>query len=494
MTALLVLPVLIPLATAALSLMLWRHASAQRTLGLAGSGALLAASIAIFIAVRREGVIATQIGAWPAPFGITLVVDLFSAIMLLLAGITGLAGAVYASGAMRVRTGAMSYFPLLNALLAGVCGAFITGDLFNMYVWFEVMLISSFVLQAAGGERSQLEGGLKYMTLNLISSMLFLSATGLLYSITGTLNFAHLAGRIAGHPNSEWITALALTLMVAFGIKAAIFPVFFWLPAAYPTAPIAVSAVFAGLLTKVGVYALIRVFTLLFVGDVGLTHGLVLALAGFTMITGVFGAITQQDVRRILSFHIISQIGYMIMGLGLYTTLAVAGSIFYIAHHIIVKTNLFLIAGLIAKYRGSFDLKRVGGVAKTHPLVAAFFLIAALSLAGMPPLSGFFAKLMLLREGLREEAYIVTAAALIAGILTLYSMSKIWAEAFWKAPPEDAESGDAPRGMVVPVAIMAAMTVTIGLSVEPLFQLSYAAAEQLMNPAPYISAVLGASR
>ena len=498
MKPLLILPIVIPLLTAALSLLAWRWRVWQRRLGITGAAALFAVSVGLFASVRGGGIQSVQIGNWPAPFGITLVADLFSAIMVVLAGLMGLAVAVYSTASVDLRRESFGYYPLVNILLMGVCGAFLTGDIFNLYVWFEVMLIASFVLLALGGERDQMEGAFKYVTLNLLSSALFLAAVGILYGVTGTLNMADLA-RLLPQMNQSTglLTTLAMLFLVAFGIKAAAFPLFFWLPASYHTPPVAVSALFAGLLTKVGVYALIRVFTLIFVQDTAYTHSLILLVAALTMVTGVLGAVAQNEFRRILSFHIVSQIGYMLMGLGLFTPLGVAGSVFYIVHHIIVKTNLFLISGLAHRFSGSSELKHMGGLYHSRPALAVLFLIPALSLAGMPPLSGFFAKLALLQAGLEAGRYLVVAVALGVGLLTLFSMTKIWGEAFWKARPEEAgeihgETHSGGTGLLfAPVILLAAMTLLIGLVAEPLVRLAMETSAQLMNPQGYIRAVLG---
>jgi multicomponent Na+:H+ antiporter subunit D len=494
-TLLLTLPLLIPFTTATLSLLAWRRRRVQRALGVAGAAALLAAAAALLVAISREGIQAVQIGGWPAPFGITLVADLFSAIMVGLGSLMGLAVAVYSLATIDARREAFGYYPLLQLLLMGVGGAFLTGDIFNLYVWFEVMLIASFVLLALGGERAQLEGAIKYVTLNLLSSALFLVAVGVLYGTVGTLNMADLSRKLHDGVPPALGTALAMLFLIAFGIKAGIFPLFFWLPASYHTPPVAISALFAGLLTKVGVYALIRVFTLLFVQDVGYTHSLILTVAGLTMVTGVLGAVAQDEFRRILSFHIVSQIGYMLLGLGLLTPLALAGSIFYIIHHIIVKTNLFLLSGVAHQLRGTYELTRLGGLSRDHPAVAGLFLVSALSLAGMPPLSGFFAKLALVQAGLEREQYAIVATALGVGLLTLFSMTKIWAEAFWKDPPEPTGATSPGRSarswaLLAPAVALAALTVAIGLAAGPVLTLSMRAAEQLLDPAGYIQAVL----
>lgn len=503
MDLLLVSPILVPFLTAIVSLLAWKSRQAQRVISVIGAGSLLGMAVRLLARVWDHGVQAAQIGDWPAPFGITLVADLFAAIMVGMAGLMGLAVAVYSLASMDAQRESFGYYPLLHILLMGVCGSFLTGDIFNLYVWFEVMLIASFVLMELGGEKAQLEGAVKYVTLNLVSSALFLTAVGILYGVVGTLNMADLARQLRVASPSALVTTLAMLFFLAFGIKAAIFPLFFWLPASYHTPPVPVSAIFAGLLTKVGVYALIRVFSLLFVQDTGTTHQLILIVAGLTMVTGVLGAVAQNEFRRLLSFHIVSQIGYMIMGLGIFTPVALTGSVFFTIHIIIAKTNLFLVSGVAHKLRGTYELKKLGGLYGASPSLAILFLIPALSMAGMPPLSGFWAKLLLIKAGLEARNYWIVAAALVVSLLTLFSMIKIWNEAFWKEASltNDRETAKAVRsqdtkswfGLLVPMVALAALTVFIGLASEPLLALASRAAEQLLNPVEYIQSVLGGS-
>ncbi|WP_108259685.1 Na+/H+ antiporter subunit D [Mangrovicoccus ximenensis] len=446
--------------------------------------------------VLAAGVVAGQMGGWAAPFGITLVADLLSAVMVLITAVIALAVSVYALSDIDARLERLGYHALFNMLIAGVCGAFVTGDLFNLYVWFEVMLIASFGLLVLGGGRAQIDGGVKYMTLNLVSTALFLTGVGLLYGTTGTLNMADLAGAVDRvHPGL--LSVIATMFLVAFGVKAAVFPLFFWLPAAYHTPAFSVSAVFAGLLTKVGVYALLRTFTLIFDHDTGYTHQILLWVAGLTMVTGVLGAAAQSDIRKILSFHIVSQIGYMILGLALLTPLAIAGAVFYLLHHIIVKANLFLIAGAAERLTGSTELSRIGGLYRSAPLLALLFVIPAFSLAGFPPLSGFWAKFLLVKASLEIGAWTIAAVALAVGLLTIYSMTKIWAEAFWSPHPDGRQPSFAAldrstaRGFVLPIGALAAMTLAIGLMPEPFMAFAERSAAQLLDPADYIEAVLG---
>jgi multicomponent Na+:H+ antiporter subunit D len=358
------------------------------------------------------------------------------------------------------------------------------------------MLISSFGLLVLGGKREQIDGAVKYVLLNLVSTVLFLSGVGLLYGSTGTLNLADLS-LIVPTVDDGLMTVIAMMFMVGFGVKAAVFPLFFWLPASYHTPSFAVSAVFAGLLTKVGVYALMRMFTLVFTQDVAFTHTVLLWVAALTMITGVLGAAAQTDFRRILSFHIVSQIGYMVLGLALMTPLAILGAVFYLVHHIIVKANLFLVAGVANRIAGGTELARIGGLYKGAPLLGFLFLIPAFSLAGFPPLSGFWAKYVLVKASMDIELWIVAFVALAVGLMTIYSMTKIWGQAFWKPHPTGAVPtlGSLPSGtrmaLILPIAALAAMTVAIGLFPEPFVQVAERAAAELLDPSDYIAAVLG---
>ncbi len=490
------LPILIPLFTAAACLLLWKQPALQRVLSVTGAVAILVAGLRLLSTAAQGEIISVQLGNWPAPFGITVVADLLSSIMVAIVGMIGLAVAVYALFGIDRRRQSFGFHAFLHALLMGVCGAFLTGDLFNLYVWFEVMLIASFVLVALGGEKTQLEGAIKYVTLNLISSALFLAAVGVLYSTVGTLNMADLARSLSSADVRSVLSVAGGILLIAFGIKAAVFPLFFWLPASYHTPPAAISAVMAGLLTKVGVYAMLRIFSLLFAYDFAYVQPVFLAVAGATMVTGVLGAAAQTGFRRILSFHIISQIGYMIMGLAIFTPLALAGTVFYLVHNILAKTSLFLVAGIAQRFTGSDELRHLGGLYRERLWLTILFLVPALSLAGIPPLSGFWAKFALIRASMEAGHYLLIVVAFSVGLLTLYSMTKIWGEAFWKEKPAERPVPDKLdareiRWMVLPSLALAAMSIILGVGAEPFFLLAYATAEQLLNPNQYINAVLG---
>lgn len=496
MSWVLALPIMIPFVTAVLAFLLRRSRMGDLA-SVGGSAASLVVAVVLIAEVLDQGVIAGQIGGWQAPFGITLVADHLSAAMVLITAIIGLSVAVWSLAEIGPTSARFGYHALFQSLLGGVTGAFLTGDLFNLYVWFEVLLISSFGLLVIGGRKSAIDGAVKYVTLNLIATVLFLAGAGLLYGATGTLNMADLRGAVAASPDQGLMTLIAMMLMVAFGMKAAVFPLFFWLPASYHTPPVAVSAIFAGLLTKVGVYALIRMFTLVFDQDVGFTHTILLWASVVTMVTGVLGAAAMNDFRRILSFHIISQIGYMVLGLALYTPLGLMGAVFYLVHHIIVKANLFFVAGVAKRIAGSTDLARIGGLYAHAPVLAFLFLIPAFSLAGFPPLSGFWAKYVVVKAALDLEMWFVAGVSLAVGLLTIFSMTKIWGSAFWPAHPDGVKPrlSDLPMGdrmaLMLPIVALAALTCIIGLFPESFVLFAERAAAQLLDPTDYVTTVLG---
>lgn len=509
MTMLPVLPIVIPLLAAAACLLAWRSVAWQRAVATLGVLGLLASAAALVVAADRHEIVHVQVGSWSAPFGITLAADRFSAIMVALAGVMGLVVCLFSLYEATRRDIHRGFFPLLLVLLTGVSGAFLTGDLFNLYVWFEVLLIASFVLLGLGGGRANLEGAVKYVALNLVGSMLFLTGVGVLYGVTKTLNMADLHGALqqVQAQNPTLVLALAAMFAVAFALKAAMFPLFFWLPASYHVPPAAICAIFAALLTKVGVYALVRVFTLVF-PDAEPVLWVILVLSAITMVSGVLGAVTQYEFKRILAWHSISQVGYIVAGVGLLAVpdpevkkLGLAATIVFLVHHGTIKPALFLIAGLVNRREGTTQLRQLGGLGSATPWLAVLFLLSALSLAGLPPSSGFWAKFAVLRALVVAQEWWVLAAALAAGLLTLMSMMKIWNEAFWKnrPSPDDAKTikgtpawptpRPVPRGMIAPVVGLVVLVTAIGLWPQPLLGYADRAAQQLLDPAAYIEAV-----
>lgn len=491
MTRLVALPILVPLATAVGALLAGRRPRLQARIALTGAVLLLLAGVALVVDVYRHGVRAHLAGDRDPPHAIALVADPLSALLVATTGLLGVCVVAYSRRGVDRRRKALGYHPMLQCLLLGICGVLLAGDLFNLFVWFEVMLAASFVLLVLGGERAQLEGGLKYVVMNLLGSLLLLAGIGLVYGLTGTLNLGSLRGAMADVPRGIAV-AIAALFLVALGIKAAAFPLFTWLPAAYPAAPVAVGAIFAGLLTKVGAYAMLRLSTLVFAFEGHYFREAILVVAGLTMATGVLGAMVQMDLRRLLAFHVVSQVGYLLMGVGLGTRLAYLGVTYFMVHVILAKAALFLVAGTIHALRGTFNLRRLGGIARDHPGVAAAFLAPALSLAGIPPLSGFVGKLALVRAGLDAGAYGIVAVAVAVSLLTLYSMIKVWTLAFWGEVPGAVRRGArAPASLLAPAVALAAVGVAIGIGAQPVVELGARAAEVVADPAAYVRAVAG---
>ncbi|HUG83430.1 MAG TPA: Na+/H+ antiporter subunit D [Euzebya sp.] len=514
--------ILLPLAGAAVTVLLHGRLRAQQTVSLVTTSTTAVIGILLLRHVAANGTVVLQAGGWPAPYGISFVVDRFSAIMVAVATVMVTVVLLYSIGLIPAKTERLYFHPVYMVLGAGVSAAFIAGDLFNLFVAFEVMLIASYVLLTLGATRQQIRSGMTYVVINLVASTMFVVGVAILYAATGTVNLADLAVLVPQLPEGLR-SGIGVLFLVTFGIKAGLFPLFFWLPDSYPTAPSPITAVFAGLLTKVGVYAIIRTQTLLFAPAEGGSSTLLLFVAGATMVVGVLGAVAQADIKRILSFHIVSQIGYMIMGLGLFTVAGLAGAILYIIHHIIVKTALFCVGGAVEHRWGTSRLERLGGIGRQMPVLAALFAAAALSLAGLPPFSGFVAKLALLQAALDGGHHVVVTASLVVSALTMFSMTKIWAGAFWGRPAEEAavaaaeaaapsdgggvavmarpaevtpatELRHVPRTMVVATSLLIALSFGVALGAEPLHRFSQEAAADLLDPAVYVQAVESASQ
>lgn len=492
MSTLVALPILIPLVAAALML-LTRNLIAQRFLSFVALSSSLAVAVVLLVDVWGSGnIVVTRLGGWPGSFAITLVADRLASVLVVVAMAVTLVVLLFAVGQQTSDEHSSYYHPVYMALTAGIAQAFLAGDLFNLFVAFEILLMASYVLLTLEGTSEQIRSGTTYVVLNVIESLVLVSAIGLIFAATGTVNFAELPERLAELPDGVR-TGLHLLLLVAFGVKAAVFPLFFWLPDSYPTAPSSASAVFAGLLTKVGVYCLIRVQTLLFPGELS---DLVMIVGIATMATGVIGAISQQDMKRILSFHIISQIGYMVFGLGIGGAAAIAATVFYLIHHIPVKTSLFLVEGIIERDSGTSSLDQISGLARRSPMLAVLFLLPAFSLAGFPPLSGFLAKFAVVRAGFDAQQYVGVGVALVVGMLTLVSMAKIWVGAFWGEAEPARPTGDVGilrhhRSMAAATMSLVAMTVAIAVAAGPLYEFATQAAIQMLDVATYVSAVRG---
>ena len=520
-TALAPLPVLVPMLAAAATLVLGRRPRAQRIITLVALiGVLVVSGLLLFLA-DRDGTTAIQVGGWDSPIGITLVVDRLSAMMLVVSSIVLLAVMAYAVG-QGIRDGSEDqpvsiFLPTYLALTAGISNAFLAGDLFNLYVGFEVLLAASFVLLTLGASADRVRAGVSYVMVSMVSSLIFLAGIAFAYAATGTLNLADMATRLDGIPSGTR-TAIFGVLLVAFGIKAAVFPLSTWLPDSYPTAPANTAVTGAGLLTKVGVYAIIRAHTLLF--PEGELDNVLMVCGLLTMLVGILGAIAQSDIKRLLSFTLVSHIGYMVFGVALSTQSGLSGAIYYVAHHILVQTTLFLVVGLIERQAGSSSLRRLGGLAAASPVLAIVFLVPALNLGGIPPFSGFIGKVALLQAGSADAsvlAWILVAGGTLTSLLTLYVVARVWTKAFWRAradaPEGDladvspsalldeseadisfddrADVGRIPAMMLIPTVALVAVGLAMTVFAGQIIQISDRAASDLQNRSIYIDAVLG---
>lgn len=490
--------VLVHLFIAILQLGFWRKTVPQRVLSIGGSFISLIFAVKLFTKVFNGDILIMHAANWEAPFGIVFVADLLSSTLVLLTAIAALAVSIFSAtgiGRQRILYG---YFPIFHFLVMGLNGAFLTGDIFNLYVFFEVIIISSFVLMTLGGRKAQLEGAVKYMAMNILASTFFLTGIGLLYGISGSLNMADLALIVPKIENRAIVDITATFFLIGFGIKSAIFPLYFWLPSSYHTPPSAVAAIFGGLLTKVGIYALFRVFTLIFIPN-EFIRDLLLVLSILTILTGAFGALIKTNVRRLFSYLIVCHIGFMIGGLGMYSKLAILGAVFYLIHDIMVKTNLFLIAGLIRQMRGSMDMKKLGGLYAEYPKISLLIAIVLFSLAGIPPLSGFWPKIYLLQGAFENAHYFYAGALILGSFITLFVIAKFWSEVFWKKSPEPDIIEDKFKdligirkiALILPICILAASSLYIGLNAEIIIQVADRISSEMLNTTPYIQAVLG---
>ena len=506
-------PVVLPALLAPIIGFVMRHDIVlARTASLAGSAALLAIAIGLFVVAGGE----TQVyylGNWPAPFGIVLVLDRLSALMVLIAALLALVVLVHA-----VATGwdnrGRHFHALFQFQLMGIFGAFLTGDIFNLFVFFEILLIASYGLMIHSGGRARMRAGLQYVVMNLAGSTLFLFALGVLYSTTGTLNIADLAVRLQEIPPEEaaLVRVAAMLLMIVFALKAALFPVQFWLPRTYANAPAPVAALFA-IMTKVGVYAILRVHTLIFGPGVEATEGLagdwLFPAAILTIAVGGFGVLGTRRLMPLIAFSVIGSVGTLMTAVSAFSPDATTAALYYLVHSTFAAAALFLIADLVTRARGS-DALTARPATVQNGLFAALFFAAAIGAAGMPPLSGFLGKLLIL-DALRDPSMIGWAwsAVLIGSLMTILGFARAGSTLFWKSTAVD--SGDAQdrntgqnagqnagptpaparaieiAPAMAAIGILAIITVLAG----PLSDYLEGTAGQLFNREGYVTSVLG---
>ncbi|GGI90322.1 cation:proton antiporter [Legionella impletisoli] len=484
-------PILVSLLIGLMCLLVQSNERLQRTTHYFGAASYLLIAIILNWQVQRLNLLSLNVGGYPSGIAITLRLDTFSSLMILVTAITVLAVSIYSVADTTIRN-ITSFYPAFWFLVTGVTGIFSTGDLFNLYVWFEIMLIASFVLMTLSYEQDRLKGTLHYISLNLLATLILLLSISFLYGVSGTLDMTQLARWAQQSPSYHQFYPCFVMLMVAFAIKAALFPYYFWLPASYHLTSVSAGSIFAGLLTKTGVYALIRMGTLFFSPESQFLH-LLLIISCLTMLSGVFGAMSDFHIRRILSFHIISQVGYMTLALALGTTVALSAGVFYIIHHILVKTNLFFVAGIVSRYNQQVDIRQMGGIFKQKPLLTFLFTIPAFSLAGLPPFSGFWAKYLLLQAALVENFWITAFIIVAVGFFTLFSMIKIWRYVFLQPTTSSifCLSVKEKVFLYLPVIFLGSLTLLIGFFPQWLYEASEQSAYAILHPYAHLGASSG---
>lgn len=490
MNNLVILPILIPLLAATLLIFMNKNIMLSRGFSVFASLSAIICNVYLVQTIFTSGIQTLYLGGWKAPFGIALVADQFAALLVLTASVVGLVTVLFSFQTIGKEKERLFYYSGVQFLLAGVSGAFLTGDIFNLFVFFELLLMASYMLIVLGGSKPQLRESLKYIVFNIISSALFIVGVACLYAVTGTLNMADLSVKIAESGQTGLITVISILFMIVFGLKAGIFPLYFWLPGSYHAPPAAISALFGALLTKVGLYAIARVFTLIFIHDTGFTHTLMAWLAALTVIFGVIGSLAYSDVQKIVIYNIVTAVGVILFGIAANTPASLQGAIYYLIHDMVIKGALFMLAGALFVYAGTNHLKKMGGLIQSQPLLGWMFFISALSLAGIPPLSGFVGKLKIVEGGFSAGYMTFSILVLLSSLLVLYSIMRIFTLAFWGEEQDTRRRKPSIKGMVYPGVMLVILSLAIGLGTEFISPYINQAAEMLSTPEKYIQAVL----
>lgn len=491
-----ILAVFIPLLTAFL-LPLVGVVSHRYRVGRARDWLAVAAVIAELLVVlsmfpdARAQTLTYQLGNWTPPAGIVLAVDALGILAAaLISGISALV-VIYSITYMGRDTGLDKYYTLLFLVVAGMMGVALTGDLFNLYVFFEIMSIASYALVSFRRKWQSIEASIKYMIVGSLGTSLILIGIASLYGLTGTLTIGHLMQRIPLIPTSYLIAPLAF-LIVGFGIKIAMVPLHMWMPDAYQAAPSSVSALLSGASGAVGVYALIRVIYMLF-GIAGV--GTILAgLGAATMVLGAMMALMQKDLKRLLAYSGISQMGYVLVGVGLGTALGIQGGLFHLFNNAIYKTMLFMIAGALIYRVGTTNMDRLGGLWKSMPITGSLFAVGALAIAGVPPFNGFASKWMIYVAGVNAGGlgYALTAVALITSALTLaYFLKALNAVFLGHRPGHLADVKEVPKLMLAPIIILGVLCLVFGVLPQLGVDLVTPAEQAVSNVNGYITSVMG---
>mgnify|MGYP001293071859 CR=1 FL=1 len=490
MNNLLIFPIIIPLLAGILMIFMRESRVLQRWISLIAAGATAIIAWRLIGVVSEDGIQTLYVGGWAAPYGITLVADMVSALLVFTTLIVVLACLLYTFGSIGKSHESHYVYPFILFLVCGVNGSFLTGDIFNLFVFFEVMLIASYVLISLGSTKTQLRESLKYVLINMVSSTLFVIAIAYLYAMTGTLNMAHLSERVALAGQDGLMTTVSLLFLIVFAIKAALF-LFFWLPGSYSAPPPAIAAIFAALLTKVGIYAILRVFTLIFYHQPQITHSVMLVLGGLTMIFGAIGAVAFWGIRKILAYNVIVSVGFIVFAIGVASGEALSGALYYLLHDMIAKALIFILGGAIIGIAGTDQLREITGLIRYRPMLGWLFLLSGLALAGVPPLSGFVGKVMILQGGVESGYYILSIIGLLSSLLVLYSVMKVFMHSFWgETLLIEGEQKETGKAALLPGSILAALIIGLGLGAEWVLHYIALAVETMMNPSQYINAVL----
>jgi multicomponent Na+:H+ antiporter subunit D len=494
---LVLLPILIPLTGSALVLLLRRHRRLQAGLAFALMLCSLIASLVLVVRVRESGQpVVLQSGGWPAPFGISLIGDPLSTVMVLMSQSVLVMGILYALGSKDRVVRLPAFYTLFLALSAGLTGAMLTGDLFNLFVFAELLVFSGTILTSISDDKYGAEAAIKYFYISLLSSAFLLLAIGSLYVSYGTLNMADLARRIAGNSEAPLLPAAIALLLATFMVKSAVFPFHFWQPDFHTVSPTAVSAMLSSVVVKLGVYGFLRMTTLLFVDQAQAIQGLLVVFGIVGVVYGGLGAIGTQNVKRMLAYSTLAQVGFILVAVGWGTGPALAAAIVFAFNHSLVKAAMLMLAGVVASRApiktAAFEV--VSGLGKSMPATGALFLVGGLALIGIPPTNGFVSKMTLFGSGIQAGRYTTLSLLGLASVLTLVYVARAFQRIWWQQPagspatPLVAKpSGDS---LLAPVLLIGAILL-LGLWPEPLVRLAEWTADWLGNPEGYIRAILG---
>ncbi len=490
MSNMIVLPLIVPVITAILLVFLKEHVMLQRIISLLTLSFIIIISIILLVEIQEQGVMRIDFSGWAPPFGISFVADSFATLLVLVANLVALICMLYAIFTMELRYEKMYFYSFTLLMVAGVNGSFLTGDIFNLFVCFEVMLLASYALISLGGEKIQLREALKYVLINIVASWIFLVALAFLYGTVGTLNMAHISVRVMEAGANPLITTVALIFLIVFSLKAGLL-LFFWLPGSYSVPPTAIAALFAALLTKVGIYALVRSFTLLFPNNTEVTHTALSIMAGITIIAGCIGALSSRDVRTIASYNVLIGVGFIIVGLAVGTESALQGVIYYLMHDMVAKAMLFLAVGMMIYVTGETVIDKMSGLIRNYPFFGWLFFIAMCSLAGIPPLSGFLGKVLIGQGAIEGGHFVLLGLGFFSSLIVLYSLLRIFLSSFFGETIISLEDEKPlPKRILLPLTLLAACTIGLGIGAEKLAPFVTDAAETLYTPSIYIDAVL----